>query len=147
VVDFYRITYSPPSRCSQQGLSQQEQIKGKHSCFKCGKTCHFIAQCPDNKNDQVQDNKGKKEKKFYRKTKVEAHIGKECDSDCSSFDSDVERGRGLLRVVDKIDITLLVSGESFGDQLPISVDVLKKVSRVGCQKKGEEEESEERGHI
>jgi hypothetical protein len=44
-------------------------------------------------------------------------------------------GRGLLRVVDKIDITLPVSGDSFGDQLLVSVNVLKKVSRVGCQKK------------
>jgi hypothetical protein len=24
---------------------------GKRSCFKCGKTGHFIAQCPDNEND------------------------------------------------------------------------------------------------
>jgi hypothetical protein len=23
----------------------------KHSCFKCGKTGHFIAQCSDNEND------------------------------------------------------------------------------------------------
>jgi hypothetical protein len=29
-------------------------------------------------------------KKFYRKTKGEAHIGKEWDSDCSSFDFDNE---------------------------------------------------------
>jgi hypothetical protein len=64
------------------------------SCFKCGKTCHFIAQCPDNENDQVQEKKGKKEKKeFYRKTKGEAHISKEWDSDCCSSDSDDE---GLL---------------------------------------------------
>jgi hypothetical protein len=27
--------------------------RGKHSCFMCGKTAHFIAQCPDNDNDQV----------------------------------------------------------------------------------------------
>jgi hypothetical protein len=39
---------------------------------------HFIAQCPDNENDQDQDKKGKKEKKkFYRKKKGEAHVGKE----------------------------------------------------------------------
>jgi hypothetical protein len=27
--------------------------RGKRSCFKCGKTGHFIAQCPNNENDQV----------------------------------------------------------------------------------------------
>ena len=36
----------------------------------------------------MQDKKEKKEKKFYRKTKGKAHIGKEWDSDCSSSDSD-----------------------------------------------------------
>jgi hypothetical protein len=65
--------------------------RGKRSCFKCGKSGHFIAQCPDNDNDQAQEKKGKKErKKNYRKAKGEAHIGKEWDSDCSSSDSDDE---------------------------------------------------------
>jgi hypothetical protein len=65
--------------------------RGKRSCFKCGKSGHFIAQCPYNENDQEQENKGKKEKKKnYMKVKGEAHIGKECDLDCSSSDSDDE---------------------------------------------------------
>jgi hypothetical protein len=52
--------------------------RGKCSCFKCSMSGHFIAQCPDNENDQDQDKKGKKEKKkFYRKKKGEAHVGKE----------------------------------------------------------------------
>jgi hypothetical protein len=64
---------------------------GKRSCFKYGKSSHFIAQCPDNDNDQVEEKKGKKErKKNYRKAKGEAHIGKEWDSDCSSSDSNDE---------------------------------------------------------
>jgi hypothetical protein len=63
----------------------------KRSCFKCGKSSHFIAQFPDNDNDQAQEKKGKKErKKNYRKAKGEAHIVNEWDSDCSSFDSDDE---------------------------------------------------------
>jgi hypothetical protein len=66
----------------------KNKSRGKRSCFKCGKTSQFIAQCPDNENDRVQENKGKKEKKFYRKTKGETHIDKEWDSDCSSSDSD-----------------------------------------------------------
>jgi hypothetical protein len=69
---------------------KKNKLRGKCSCFKCYKTGHFIAQCPDNENDQVQDKKGKKEKKFYRKTKGEVHISKEWDSDCSSSDSDDE---------------------------------------------------------
>jgi hypothetical protein len=39
----------------------------------------------------TRNKKGKKErKKYYSKAKGEAHIGKEWDSDCSSFDSDDE---------------------------------------------------------
>jgi hypothetical protein len=69
----------------------KNKSRGKRSCFKCGKIGHFIAQCPNNDNDQVQEKKGKKEKKKpYRKAKGEAHISKECDSDCSSSDSDDE---------------------------------------------------------
>jgi hypothetical protein len=69
----------------------KNKSKGKCSYFKCGKSDHFIAQCPDNENDQGQEKKWKKEKKNnYRKAKGEAHIDKECDSDCSSSDSDDE---------------------------------------------------------
>jgi hypothetical protein len=69
----------------------KNKSRGKSSCFKCCKSGHFIAQCPDNDNDQAQEKKGRKErKKNYKKAKGEAHIGKECDSDCSSSDSDDE---------------------------------------------------------
>jgi hypothetical protein len=53
----------------------KNKSRGERSCFKCGKSDHFIAQCPYNENNQEQDKKGK-EKKLYRK-KDEAHIGKE----------------------------------------------------------------------
>jgi hypothetical protein len=39
----------------------KNKSKGKRSCFKCGKSGHFIAQCPNNDNDQAQEKKGKKE--------------------------------------------------------------------------------------
>jgi hypothetical protein len=69
----------------------KNKSRGKRSCFKCGKSGHFIAQCPDNDSDQAQEKRGKKErKKNYRKAKGEAHIGKEWDSDCSSSDFDDE---------------------------------------------------------
>jgi hypothetical protein len=69
----------------------KNKSRGKRSCFKCGKSGHFIAQCPDNNYDQAQEKHGKKErKKNYTKAKGEAHTGKEWDSDCSSSDSDDE---------------------------------------------------------
>jgi hypothetical protein len=69
----------------------KNKTKGKRSYFKCGKTGHFIANCPDNDSDQGQEKSGKKEKKKnYRKAKGEAHLGKEWDSDCSSSDADDE---------------------------------------------------------
>jgi hypothetical protein len=69
----------------------KNKTRGKHSCFKCSKTGHFIAQYPNNDNDQEQERHGKKEKKKnYRKAKGEARLGKEWNSDCTSFDSDDE---------------------------------------------------------
>jgi hypothetical protein len=69
----------------------KNKTRGKRSCFKCSKTSHFIAQCPDNDNDEAQEKHGKREKnKNYRKAKGEAHIGKEWDSNCSSSDSEDE---------------------------------------------------------
>jgi hypothetical protein len=56
----------------------KNKTRGKRSCFKCGKTGHFIAQCPNNDNDKGQEKHGKKEKKKnYRKAKGEAYLGKE----------------------------------------------------------------------
>jgi hypothetical protein len=69
----------------------KSKAKGKHSCFKCGKTSHFTANCLDNDSDQGQENSGKREKKkAYKKAKGEAHLGIEWDSDCSSSDFDDE---------------------------------------------------------
>jgi hypothetical protein len=56
----------------------KSKAKGKRSCFNYGKTGHFIANCPDNANDQEQEKSGKREKKkTYKKAKGEAHLGKE----------------------------------------------------------------------
>jgi hypothetical protein len=69
----------------------KNKARGKRSCFKCGKTGHFITQCLDNDDDQEQEKHGKREKKMvYKKAKGEAHLSKEWDSDCSSSNSDDE---------------------------------------------------------
>jgi hypothetical protein len=40
----------------------KSKTRGKRSCFKCGKTGHFIANCPDNDSDQGQEREeGEKE--------------------------------------------------------------------------------------
>jgi hypothetical protein len=79
---------SRPRSKDAKSTPSKNKTRGKRSCFKCGKTGHFIAQCPDNDNDQGQEKYGTKEKKKnYKKAKGEAHLGKEWDSDCSSSDS------------------------------------------------------------
>jgi hypothetical protein len=37
--------------------------RGKGSCFKCGKSGHFIDQCPDNDNDQAQEKMGRRKER------------------------------------------------------------------------------------
>jgi hypothetical protein len=37
----------------RKDYSNKNKSKGKRSCFKCGKTSHFIAQSPHNENDQI----------------------------------------------------------------------------------------------
>jgi hypothetical protein len=69
---------SRPHSKDAKSTPNKNKTRGKRSCFKCSKTSHFIAQCPDNENDQAQERHGKKEKKKnYRKEKGEVHLGKE----------------------------------------------------------------------
>jgi hypothetical protein len=44
----------PHSR-DAKSTPNKNKTRGKRSCFKCGKTGHFIAQCPDNDNEQGQE--------------------------------------------------------------------------------------------
>jgi hypothetical protein len=41
----------------------KNKARGKRSCFKCGKTGHFIAQCPDNENDQGKKDMGRRKRR------------------------------------------------------------------------------------
>jgi hypothetical protein len=85
------IKYFKTALKGRKEYPNKNKSRGKCSCFKCGKTGHFIAQYPDNDNDQAQEKHGKREKKKnYRKAKGEAHIGKVWDSDCSSSESEDE---------------------------------------------------------
>jgi hypothetical protein len=43
----------------------KSKTKGKRSCFKCGKTGHFIANCPDNESDQEQERNGPRGHAFH----------------------------------------------------------------------------------
>jgi hypothetical protein len=60
-------------------------------CYRCGKSSHFIAKCPNTSdNDRDGDKRGKKKmekKKYYKKKGGEAHMDRELDSDESSTDS------------------------------------------------------------
>jgi hypothetical protein len=42
----------------------KSKSKGKRSCFKCGKSGYFIAQCSDNDNDQEQEREEGEEEKL-----------------------------------------------------------------------------------
>jgi hypothetical protein len=41
----------------------KNKTRGKRSCFKCSKTGHFIAQCPDNENDQGKKDMGRRRRR------------------------------------------------------------------------------------
>ena len=74
----------------------------QRTCYKCGEKDHFIADCPQNDNDESEDKKHKgkskdksydKEKRYkekskeYKKKHGKAHVGEEWES---SDDSDNE---------------------------------------------------------
>jgi hypothetical protein len=40
-----------PALKGRKEYPNKNKTRGKCSCFKCGKTGHFIAQCPNNDND------------------------------------------------------------------------------------------------
>jgi hypothetical protein len=65
---------------------KKERTRSKRVYYNCGKSGHFIAQCPYERKEEDNDKKKKKvkkykkDKKFLKKPYGEAHIGHEWDS-------------------------------------------------------------------
>jgi hypothetical protein len=72
----------------------KNKTRGKCSSFKCGKTSHFIAQCPDNDNDQEQEKYGKRDVGAKAKTPPFARGLR-----CSRWSDRDKTGRDTLRSI------------------------------------------------
>jgi hypothetical protein len=73
----------------------------KKVCYKCGKSCHFIAKCPlSSDSDRGDDKKGrrKEKKKYYKKKGGDAHVCREWDFDESSTDSSSDEDAANIAV-------------------------------------------------
>ena len=84
----------------QQILKQRKgkdyKTHSKRVCYRCGKSGHFIAKCPytsdSDRDDDKKEKKKMEKKRYYNKKKgVEAHMGREWDSDESSTDSSSDK--------------------------------------------------------
>jgi hypothetical protein len=76
----------------------EERSTRRGFCYRCGKTGHFIADCPEekkkhkHKKDEDKKNKGKK--------KGEAHLGEEWESndDSDSSDDEKKKKKGAVNI-------------------------------------------------
>ncbi|RLN09989.1 hypothetical protein C2845_PM11G26420 [Panicum miliaceum] len=81
-------------------FKRQGKSKKRHSkrpCYECGEIGHFMFNCPNKKNKENDEKKkenhnkkNNKSKSHKKSQKVQAHTGKEWDSNDSSTDSDDE---------------------------------------------------------
>jgi hypothetical protein len=90
----------------QQILKQRKgkdyKLRSKRVCYRCGKTGHFIAECPyTSDSDRDDDKKGKKKmekKKYFKKKGGEAHMGREWDSEESSMDTSLDEDAANITI-------------------------------------------------
>jgi hypothetical protein len=74
----------------KQRRGKDYKPRSKKVCYKCGKSGHFIAECPmssDSDRGDVKRGKKKEKKRYYKKKAGDAHVCREWDSDESSTDS------------------------------------------------------------
>jgi hypothetical protein len=75
-----------------------QRKRKKRACYECGQTDHFIADCPNKKEQEAKKEykkdkfkKGSKTKGYFKKKKYgQAHIGEEWNSDEESSSSEEE---------------------------------------------------------
>jgi hypothetical protein len=84
----------------KQRKGKEYKPRSKRVCYRCGKSGHYIAKCPDaSDSERDKKKKGKKKmekKKYYHKKKGgEVHITKEWDSDENSTDSSDEDANNI----------------------------------------------------
>jgi hypothetical protein len=88
------------SKSISKGRGKEYKPCSKRVCYRCGKSAHYIAKCPDASDSERDDDKKGKNKYYHKKKGGEAHMGKEWDSDESSTDSsdedDTNINKGLL---------------------------------------------------
>jgi hypothetical protein len=74
---------------------RKEKPRSKRACYNCGKSGHFIAQCPYERKEEDNDKKKKfdksykKDKKFMKKKPYgQVHVGQEWNSSDESSESE-----------------------------------------------------------
>jgi hypothetical protein len=88
----------------KQRKGKEYKPRVKRVCYRCGKSCHYIAKCPyASDSDRADDKKGKKEmekkKNYHKKKGSELHMGNEWNFDKRFTDvgvTNIAINKGLL---------------------------------------------------